>query len=133
MLYKFSCPLPPTLNQQIGDARGNKYKSSVTKKKWTELVADIVTDAPRFPGVVYIEFEWHIKNWNSDSDNIEAAQKFIMDGLKLAGVIQDDSLKFIHGPKLHSYVKTKSDSHVFVKLSDRKLFEIVRLDDGTDG
>ena len=127
MLYTFSCPLPPTLNQQIGDARGNKFKSAGTKKKWTQLVANLVTDAPKFPGTIHIEFAWHIKNWNSDSDNIEAAQKFIMDGLKLAGVIQDDSLKFIHAPKLHTYTKTKSDSYVLVTLSDSPLFEIVRL------
>jgi Holliday junction resolvase RusA-like endonuclease len=126
MRYTFSCPLPPTLNDQIAEARNNRYRSASTKKKWTQLIADIVADAPKFDGKVWVEFEWYVKNTVRDPDNTISACKFIMDGLVLAKVIKDDNMKIIQSPQLHSFAKAKSDS-VKVILSSKPLFEIVRL------
>ena len=128
MRYTFVCPLPPTLNDQIADARGNKFKSASTKKKWTQLVAKIVVDAPKFDSKVWIEFEWFVKNMRRDDDNIKASQKFINDGLVLAGIIKEDNLGVIQSPQLHHFAKGDFDQ-VRVTVSDSPLFEIVRLTD----
>lgn len=127
MLYTFSCPLPPTLNDQIADARGNKFKSSTAKKKWTALIANTVKDSPAFPGKVWIAFDWFVKNQQRDPDNIMASAKYIMDGLKVAGTIKDDNLTIIQSPQIHRFAKEKSDS-VTITLSDSPdfLIEVIK-------
>jgi len=126
MQYTFKCPLPPTLNDQIAEARGNKYRSAATKKKWTAKVAEIVKDAPVFEGKIWIACEWYVKNFARDGDNIMASMKYIMDGLEDAKIVKNDNLTIIQSPQLHSFAKDTADS-VVITLSDRRLFEVVWL------
>ena len=90
----------PGMNEIIAAAKGNGgkgYGYAAMKKAWTEKVAWHARSAQlhRHPlSRIKLEFVWiEPKNTNGaarDPDNIEAGQKFIWDGLKLAGVIKDD-------------------------------------------
>jgi len=51
---------------------------------------------PKFEKVVLI-ITWHEPDRRRDPDNIMGGQKFILDGLVMAGVIPDDSQKHIQG------------------------------------
>jgi hypothetical protein len=50
-----------------------------------------------------------VKNLARDNNNIAAATKYIDDGLVEAGVMADDSLKYIQSPVCHWYVKSSED------------------------
>lgn len=95
----FICPLPPTLNDQIRLARGNRYDSASEKKKWDADIQKLIVEQkiPRFPDKVWLLYEWRIKNFGRDPDNICGSAKYVNDGLKKAGVIVNDSLKYIYG------------------------------------
>jgi len=95
----FICPLPPTLNDQIRYARANKFKSATTKKEWDADLQKLIVEQeiPRFPDKVWLFYEWRIKNFRRDPDNICGSAKYVNDGLKKAGVIVNDSLKYIYG------------------------------------
>ncbi len=107
-------PLPPTLNEQIKIARTHWAKSAKTKKDWTNSIAFMSRDLPRFEGKVWVEFTWYLRSFKRDPDNVSAAAKYILDGLVEAGTIKDDSLLIIQTPILHRYVLSEKDE---VKIS----------------
>lgn len=86
----------PNLNDIILESRKNKYGAANQKKTWTNLVAMTARDL-RPMTRVWIKFIWHEKNRKRDPDNIAAAKKFILDGLKDAGVLENDGWKQISG------------------------------------
>ncbi len=91
----------PGLNDIIKEARGNKYASAVQKKKYTQLVADVVRLTFRaygsIQGKVWISFTWVEKDKRRDPGNIRVAEKFITDGLVLAGLLKNDGWSQIAG------------------------------------
>ncbi|NES89284.1 hypothetical protein [Okeania sp. SIO2B9] len=101
-------PLPPTLNKIISSARRSIYASSSEKRKWTQELA-LMSSAlqPYGENKVWLCFNWRVFNENRDPDNIAAAAKYIMDGLVAAGVLPDDSLRYIGSPVLHYYDKAE--------------------------
>lgn len=112
-------PMPPKLNQQIREARTNRYKSAETKTQWTNDIAVIaISDSKevKFPEKVWLTFSWEVKTLNNDPDNIAAAAKYIMDGLVIAGIIKDDSLAYIGSPIIHYYAKAKTEQ-VTIRIS----------------
>ena len=44
-----------------------------------------------------IRFTWHVKNRKSDPDNIAFAKKYVLDGMVKAGIIPDDTHRYIKG------------------------------------
>ena len=115
MKASFTSPLPPTLNEQIDIARGNKYRSAEIKKRWTNAIATECYGLPSFPGKVWLSFEWQVKRYEvKDVDNTSAAAKYL-----LAGVITDDSLRVIQNPVIHWY--SKGQNRVVVTVSDRPI------------
>lgn len=118
MIFNFTFPTPPTLNQQITDARSNKYKSAAVKAQWTDHIAASALAqykeqqnkqevAPLT--TVKLEFFWHYININSDADNLAGAAKYLMDGLVKGGILTDDSLKYIQSPVIHNYTKLEKN------------------------
>lgn len=118
------CPLPPTLNDQIGYARTNKYKSAQVKKEWSDTISMLAYPLPNFEGEVWLDFLWQVKTYKRDPDNIWAAAKYVMDGLKDAGKIKQDSLKIIQSPTIHRYEKTKGDDSLVLMISDRPIYTL---------
>ncbi len=88
----------PGLNEIIAAAKSHFAKYSTEKKEYTEEVAWLAKQArlPKFEKAYFI-ITWYEPDLRRDPDNIMAGQKFIMDGLVQAGVIPNDSQKYIAG------------------------------------
>lgn len=86
----------PTLNEYIDCERGSTIAAAAMKKKCTEqvMVQCIEQSIPPVAGKVDLLFEWH-SSTRHDPDNVAFAKKFILDGLQLAGVLENDNRKFI--------------------------------------
>jgi hypothetical protein len=78
-----------------------------------------VRAAYQFQGKIWLEYVWRVKNLARDNNNIAAATKYIDDGLVEAGVIADDSLKYIQSPVCHWYVQSSEDM-VTVRVATRR-------------
>jgi DNA (cytosine-5)-methyltransferase 1 len=117
----FEFPLPPTLNEMIRTARGGWQASAKEKREWTELIASSCKGAYQFEGKIWLEYVWRMKNLARDNNNIAAATKYIDDGLVEAGVIADDSLKYIQSPVCHWYVQSSEDM-VTVRIADVPIY-----------
>lgn len=118
-------PMPPKLNDQINLARSHWSESSKVKTQWTNDIAVYSYGAPHFPGVVWLDFEWRVKRFTSDPDNVSAAAKYIMDGLVDMGIIVGDSLKVVQSPVVHRF--SKGADEVVVTISDRPIYELVPI------
>jgi hypothetical protein len=105
MLIKLSESLPPTLNEQIRDARSGWRISAKIKKEWTNRIAIAAWNLEKFQpkDKVWCEFHWYVKNFGRDADNVAAAAKYIFDGLVEAGTIPKDNLTVIQSPLVHYY------------------------------
>ena len=125
----FICPLPPTLNEQIRLARANKFKSATTKKEWDFNIQKLIIEQkiPRFPDKVWLLYEWRIKNFGRDPDNICGSAKYVNDGLKKAGIIIDDSLKYIYGYD-PIFTKWKEDELKLI-ISDKPIIKKIFIED----
>lgn len=86
----------PTLNEYIDCERGSTIAAAAMKKKCTEQVKEQCLSQQIQPvnGKVDLLFEWH-SSTRHDPDNVAFAKKFILDGLQLAGVLENDNRKFI--------------------------------------
>ena len=86
----------PTLNEYIDCERGSTIAAAAMKKKCTEQVKEQCVSQHIQPvnGKVDLLFEWH-SSTRHDPDNVAFAKKFILDGLQLAGVLENDNRKFI--------------------------------------
>jgi hypothetical protein len=111
MIIKLTEELPPTLNDQIKDARAGWRVSARTKKQWTSRIAIAARELDKFESTdkVWCEFHWYVKNFGRDADNIAAAAKYIFDGLVEAGTIPKDNLTVIQSPVIHYYHRAKND------------------------
>lgn len=103
MKIKIELALPPSLNSIINASRRSRDSANYQKQFWTNKVADLCQDLPKFPDKVWLEFHWTVKNNRRDPDNIASAAKFIMDGMLKAQMIQEDNLIYIQSPITHHY------------------------------
>lgn len=90
----------PGLNDYIRKERRNRYMAADMKRKWTNKVADLAIQKrePKHHGRVWVFIKCYEKDERRDADNVEAfAKKCILDGLVRAGVIVDDSRKWLDG------------------------------------
>lgn len=87
----------PSLNEYIDAERTVKFKAAAMKRKYTDLVADTAYDLPAFKSPVFVTFNWYERDKRRDPDNVAFAKKFIFDGLVKAGVIKNDTHRWILG------------------------------------
>ena len=74
---------------------GGAVKKSETERVFWECKSQKIKPIKEYP--VNIHFIWVCKNERKDVDNVRFAAKFILDGLVMAKVIDNDSRKFICG------------------------------------
>lgn len=108
----------PCLNDIIDQARANKYKAAENKKIYTELVA-WTAKAQRIPKMerVNLTITWFEGSKKRDPDNIHAGIKFILDGLVQAGVIPNDTQRYV-GDVLHRIRTDRKKPRIEVELSE---------------
>lgn len=85
-----------SLNDYISAERTNRHIAAKIKKTETEAAQKSASDSLHvrvYP--VDVVFQWFRSDRRTDPDNIAFAQKFIFDGLVLAGVLRDDTWKSI--------------------------------------
>lgn len=87
----------PSLNEYISKLNSNKYMANYFKQSverdlvWTIKASDMKPiDKPCIVYVVY-----HEPDRRRDVDNIYSANKFILDALRKAGIIKNDSQKYV--------------------------------------
>ncbi|HEY9748548.1 MAG TPA: hypothetical protein V6C63_07710 [Allocoleopsis sp.] len=129
MKTSFTCPLPPTLNEIVREARGHWSKGAKQKKFWTKQAAIAAHGLPKFPDKVWLSFDWLLKSRRNDPDNVAAASKFLLDALTDIGVLTKDSLMVIQSPIVHHYAK--GNDEVIVTVSDRPIYTLILNPDET--
>lgn len=98
----------PSLNEYISLERSNRYAAAKAKRYETERAAWHAKEAAKgfgaklpFTDKVVVDFRWFEPDNRRDVDNIVFAKKFILDGLVIAGVLKDDSRKWVAGVRDH--------------------------------
>lgn len=95
------------LNDYISAERSSGVYAASLKRKYTNHVAQYARLAANLQGwvqpscKVYVTTCYHELNKRRDFDNIVAADKFVLDGLVQAGVIKNDSQKWLAEPPKH--------------------------------
>lgn len=111
----------PGLNEFIRADRNRRWPegpqmkaAETSRAAWSARAARV----PRFQGPVHITFHWFepAGGRRRDLDNVAFAKKFILDGLVSAGVIADDSPRWVVGFRdVFSYC---ADPHIVVTISE---------------
>ena len=96
MIAVIDCRLP-SLNEYIDVCRRNKYQAAQWKASVEEQIGWFIKGLPKFTSPVWIDFHWIEPNKKRDPDNIVSAKKYILDALVNAGVIPNDTMKWISG------------------------------------
>ena len=88
----------PTMNQIINQAKGHWDKYRRMKEEIDNTVAWHAHEQKiKFYESVELVITYYMKNKRCDPDNIISSKKFILDGLRKAGVIEDDGWEQIKG------------------------------------
>ena len=85
------------LNDLIGAINRNRFLGNQLKQQETNLIALYAKRLKPCTNPVFIDFKYYEPNAKRDPDNIVAAKKFILDGLVVAGVLPNDTQKWILG------------------------------------
>ena len=88
------------LNQYIKALNNHRFVGSKIKKEETERVyweckEQKIKPITEFP--VKIHYRWYSPNARKDIDNVAFSKKFINDGMVMAGILPDDSRKYVSG------------------------------------
>ena len=91
----------PSLNEVIAKNRTNKYAGAKYKKDIETFIITMIKTAQRAgtikpinePCEIYIY--WNEQTKRRDVDNIQSAQKFILDALVRSGILIDDCRKYV--------------------------------------
>jgi len=106
----------PTLNDYTNSNRTHWGAGAAMKANATRAAA-IACKGIEIPDdkQLMLHYEWHVST-KHDLDNISFGQKFVQDGLKMAGVIKDDSPKYIVG-FTHKFVRVdKGKDKVIINI-----------------
>lgn len=109
----------PSLNEIIGDNRANRYKGAKLKKDTeTMIIAEIkkqkVQPVTEYPVEVFIR--WVEPNRKRDVDNIQSSKKFILDAMVKAGVLVNDSQRYV--AQVHDVVEIGNSAMVEIYVED---------------
>ena len=108
----------PDLNQIISASKDHWGSYSSLKKTNTQIVAYCAKQATkRKYKKIDLDITWYCKNKRKDKDNIMAGTKFILDGLVMARIIQNDGWAHI-GEIRHRFMVDKQDPRVEVRITE---------------
>ena len=113
----------PSLNEVIDKNRANRHAGNKYKQDIEARICMYIQDYVRkgklspmgeFPCVIRIT--WHERTKRRDVDNIQSAQKFILDALQKSGIILNDSRKYVR--QIHHEVVDDVIDGVFVEIKE---------------
>lgn len=105
----------PGLNSKDGLIRTNQFQQKELKEMCYNAI--LCTEFKRFKCPVEIIYERQTTGKPMDYDNLVSSGKFWLDGLKKAGVIQDDSPEIIGTPK---YINLQGQSKTIITIKKRE-------------
>ncbi len=114
----------PSLNQYQNACRSHWSKGAEFKKDVETLIGDYVKIAllqrklRRVEKPCEIFIEWHEKTKRRDVDNIQSAQKFILDVLQSHSVIKNDSRKYVK--QIHHTIIDDKRDFVIVRIEEKE-------------
>jgi Holliday junction resolvase RusA-like endonuclease len=106
----------PGLNEIIDAAKDHFGAYARMKDEYTTMVAWLAKKLPKYEKVALI-ITWYEPDRRRDPDNIMAGQKFILDGLVVAGTIPNDNQRHIQGI-IHRFGVDKQNPRVEVEIID---------------
>lgn len=112
----------PSLNELIGAANHNRFDGGRMKKEYTGIAESCARraaleegwTAPEGP--VTIEITWVEQSRRRDQDNVTAGQKYLLDGIVAAGVLLDDSQRYVPQPSTNKITFDKDNQGVWVTI-----------------
>ena len=117
-MYKIIIPGElPDLNTIIDKSKQHWAAYSKMKKEHTEKVELIAKNELSKMNKINLKFKWYCKNRRKDKDNIIVGQKFVLDGLVNAGIIENDGWKQI-GKLEHEFERDKENPRVEVEINE---------------
>lgn len=112
----------PSLNDVIGQNRANRMAGASMKNKVQSHIltymqlAVLKGDLKPQEKKCTISMTWHEKTKRRDADNIQSAQKFILDAMVDGGILKDDSRKYV--AQVFHYIVDDDRDYVEVYLND---------------
>jgi len=107
------------LNEHDAANRANKFGGAALKNRMTELVRLQLLAGPRITKPCYIGFRWFYSG-KHDFDNIRFATKYVLDGMVKAGVLVNDSQKYVLGFTGDEFIKVpKGEEGVVVIVKEK--------------
>lgn len=114
----------PSLNQYQNACRSHWSKGADFKKDIEELIGWNIRSALTKQTLRKVErpceifIEWHEKTKRRDVDNIQSAQKFILDALQHHNIIKNDSRKYIK--QIHHTIIDDKRDFVIVRFEEKE-------------
>lgn len=110
----------PSLNEYISKLNGNRYMANCFKQAVERELGWSIKEAKMKPidkpCIVYVVY--HEPDRRRDVDNIYSANKFILDALRKAGIIKNDSQKYVKDV-IDTYI-TDGQSQVDIIIEERE-------------
>ena len=101
------------LNEHDGANRTNKFVGAKLKQEMTDLVAWQLKGKPKITNPCELEFTWYFSG-KHDFDNHRFSVKYLQDGMVKAGVLKDDSQKYVIGYQGDHFIKVKKGNEKVV-------------------
>jgi len=112
----------PSLNEVIGKNRANRMMGAKLKREVQDdiltyirlsvLNGDLVPQKKRCT----VSITWHERTKKRDVDNIQSAQKFILDAMVDGGILEDDSRKYV--AQIYHHIVDDERDFVEVYIND---------------
>ena len=112
----------PSLNEVIGKNRANRMMGAKLKREVQDdiltyirlsvLNGDLVPQKKRCT----VSITWHECTKKRDVDNIQSAQKFILDAMVDGGILEDDSRKYV--AQIYHHIVDDERDFVEVYIND---------------
>ena len=112
----------PSLNELIGAANHSRYDGGRMKKRYTDLAESCARRAAMEAGwtapdgPVAIALTWVERDRRRDQDNVTSGQKYLLDGIVAAGVLLDDSQRYVPQPSTNEITHDKDAPGVWVVI-----------------
>lgn len=113
-----------SFNRYISLERSNRFAAAALKKTETAKIAMLCKQQKLLPQVIEeVWFIYYHSSKRKDYDNTEYNQKYIWDGLVVAGIIPNDTQEFTPKTRIHQHRYDKSNPRIEVFIHTSKVLD----------